>query len=636
MNLGKISKFGSGVFLHKKPPSYILQQIKLPASDDERGLYVAHQDGNVVFDGVGIVKLGPDSLLSFNGYKTSFYESYWSRFTNLNELEIQICGLGSIEISIIAELRHGGTRHLVTKTIALIPDRMATVGIPIERSPHRSGRIFFDIRTGKSKAELHSMAYATPQATIRPVHLGIAICTFNREPFVNKMMQKLMASPLFEAGAMTVTIVNQGASFKDELLISAAVGAVNGVRVIEQKNYGGAGGFTRAAYETVKANVATHVVFLDDDVEIDPGIFQTMSQFLGFAEKPIVVGGAMLDLYRPNVMYEAGALVEESNLIRANLHNIDLNQLGSISQLRTVIPCHFNGWWCCAIPVDALRKHGLPLPIFIRGDDMEYGIRLHEAGIETISLPPVSVWHEPFYAKPPNWLRYYDLRNRLIMASIHDEFVQLDAPTVILRRVIDSLLKHDYMHAALAIEAVKDYMAGPEVLAPAPDVIHQRVDAIAKRYPNPYRSTTGLRHRHAIQPPSSRLMRQISLAAMCLRLWRGKVERNKRPEIVYIDSVSPWTVSSLDKYVLADNDVNFSQSYHYDRDHFRALLKAGIDVWRQYCREAARAAHQWRDALPELSSWERWGALFDASAQKGRPNNSIAPEGSVATTQKIK
>ena len=57
---------------------------------------------------------------------------------------------------------------------------------------------------------------------------------------------------------------------------------------------------------------------------------------------------------------------------------------------------HFNGWWYCAIPAGVFREHGLPLPVFLGGDDMEYGARLFSRGVPTVSLPPVAVWHEPF------------------------------------------------------------------------------------------------------------------------------------------------------------------------------------------------------------------------------------------------
>ena len=46
-----------------------------------------------------------------------------------------------------------------------------------------------------------------------------------------------------------------------------------------------------------------------------------------------------------------------------------------------------------------VEKVGLPLPVFIRGDDVEYGLRLYMRGVDTIVMPGIAVWHEPFYLK---------------------------------------------------------------------------------------------------------------------------------------------------------------------------------------------------------------------------------------------
>jgi len=60
---------------------------------------------------------------------------------------------------------------------------------------------------------------------------------------------------------------------------------------------------------------------------------------------------------------------------------------------------HFNGWWMFGFPKRWVERVGMPLPCFIRGDDIEFGMRLHEAGLPTVPLPGVAVWHEPFYLK---------------------------------------------------------------------------------------------------------------------------------------------------------------------------------------------------------------------------------------------
>ena len=79
----------------------------------------------------------------------------------------------------------------------------------------------------------------------------------------------------------------------------------------------------------------------------------------------------------------------------------------------------FNGWWCFAFPVEAVKQCGLPLPLFIRGDDVEFGFRLSRAGFPTIGWPGVAVWHIPFASKVQPWQSFYDRRNMLFLSEAH-------------------------------------------------------------------------------------------------------------------------------------------------------------------------------------------------------------------------
>ena len=56
----------------------------------------------------------------------------------------------------------------------------------------------------------------------------------------------------------------------------------------------------------------------------------------------------------------------------------------------------------------------MPLPIFIRGDDIEFSRRCNA---KILSLPGICVWHEPFYKKYSEIMEdYYLLRNVLIFS----------------------------------------------------------------------------------------------------------------------------------------------------------------------------------------------------------------------------
>ncbi len=78
----------------------------------------------------------------------------------------------------------------------------------------------------------------------------------------------------------------------------------------------------------------------------------------------------------------------------------------------------------CLIPTAVIREIGLSLPMFIKWDDAEFGLRAGEAGYPTVTLPGVAVWHVPWTEKDDtlDWQAYFHERNRLISALLHSPY----------------------------------------------------------------------------------------------------------------------------------------------------------------------------------------------------------------------
>src|SRR5205085_8693821 len=86
-------------------------------------------------------------------------------------------------------------------------------------------------------------------------------------------------------------------------------GAAGKVAVIEQANFGGAGGFTRSILEALNTPGATHMLLMDDDAELEPESVYRAARLLALARGDLAVGGNMLDLLRPNELFELNAEV---------------------------------------------------------------------------------------------------------------------------------------------------------------------------------------------------------------------------------------------------------------------------------------------------------------------------------------
>ena len=111
-----------------------------------------------------------------------------------------------------------------------------------------------------------------------------------------------------------------------------------------------------------------------------------------------------------------------------------------------------------------IREIGLSLPVFIKWDDSEYGLRAKAAGYPTVSLPGAAVWHVPWTDKNDvvGWQAYFHPRNRFIAALLHSPY-DFGGGLVETRSSCD--LKHNismqYYTLQGRIEAMKDLLQGP-------------------------------------------------------------------------------------------------------------------------------------------------------------------------------
>ena len=98
-------------------------------------------------------------------------------------------------------------------------------------------------------------------------------------------------------------------------------------------------------------------------------------------------------------------------------HDFAQRSLRSTTWLHRRVDVDYNGWWMCLIPTRVIREIGLSLPMFIKWDDAEFGLRAGEAGYPTVTLPGVAVWHVPWTEKDDtlDWQAYFHERNRLVV-----------------------------------------------------------------------------------------------------------------------------------------------------------------------------------------------------------------------------
>src|SRR5690606_35079771 len=131
---------------------------------------------------------------------------------------------------------------------------------------------------------------------------------------------------------------------------------------------------------------------------------------LRFARDPLLcVHGSMLRTDRPSELFEAGSDYRRRAVspLEPLGRGRDLADWYAVRQGDHDPSFDYAAWWFFAFPLALTRDN--PLPMFIRGDDVAWGL-LHE-GRHTVTAPGIAVWHDDFETKlsPTGW--YYETRN---------------------------------------------------------------------------------------------------------------------------------------------------------------------------------------------------------------------------------
>jgi galactofuranosylgalactofuranosylrhamnosyl-N-acetylglucosaminyl-diphospho-decaprenol beta-1,5/1,6-galactofuranosyltransferase len=309
-------------------------------------------------------------------------------------------------------------------------------------------------------------------------------------------------------------------------------------------------------------------------------------------------------------------------------HDFGRRNLRNTPWLHRRADSDYNGWWLCLIPVQVIQQLGLSLPVFIKWDDAEYGVRARNNGVPTVSLPGVAAWQVPWDDKDDarDWQAYYHLRNRLVSALIHSPAPKGGAViSESLERQLQSLLSMQYSTAAIRLLAIEDVLAGPDhmhremgtKLAALRDLQAGFADATQAAdlddFPPPRRkppeavksSTTPTNKFNLLTKAGSGTLRQFR---------RPREGAMKRPQMAlpYQDA-SWWVMAKLDSALVSNAEGTSAAWYRRDPRMFRTLGRRSLVMHRRLRRRWPGLAAQYRAAAADFNSPERWRETFAAS-----------------------
>ena len=324
--------------------------------------------------------------------------------------------------------------------------------IVVDYDPSIGGELFYVKIVAESDCILISGSFQSPIEEVNHVDLAIGICTYKREDYINRNLENLSKSALFNCHERPHVFVCDNAKTIQST-------GYDWVTVIPNRNVGGSGGFTRCMIEIKKSERHfTHFILIDDDVNLDSQVIERTIGLLTILKPEYtedIIGGAMLVLHEPWRQFENGALYKNGFLYFPN-KNIDLRKVQSIIINSRESDINYNAWCYCCMPTSIMEK-GLPLPLFIHMDDIEYCTREKR---RIITMNGICVWH-PFYANQRQTnIVFYDIRNNLIVFSRDNVSDIMNYALKLLDDRFLAIFRYDYNRFLAAYEGFNSFLKG--------------------------------------------------------------------------------------------------------------------------------------------------------------------------------
>ena len=615
-----------------EPQGTLLQRLLIGRSDEQRSLYWQAIRANpcgtsrpkVTCRG-GRLVVACDTTLSLDTYFNSFFESLWRRHTLLGGVVLRLTIEGSGILRVF--------RRAIGRKVLLVEQVVSAghviVNLPSEALTFRQyGTLCVELEADGSELVFVAGGWWSDRAAPTTVGLVAVFCTFNREREITRLIETLAGDREAAATLARLIVVNQGRPglAAHPVMQDADLGLGGKLTIVEQDNFGGAGGFGRGILAALDDKAATHAVLLDDDILIEPDSLLRMAAFFAFCRHDLVVGGHMLDLVQPTLLYEAGAVVSDRHWEFKPQHiGLALDEPASLEILAMPGAVHYNGWWCCGFPLALVQEHGMPLPCFIRGDDVEFGLRLHMAGISTVSMPGIAVWHQPFYLKLGAWQPYYDTRNLLIVASLHLAPTRLGAVRRIGRQVAVNLLTFRYYTAALILAGTEDFLRGPAAMHDHPAKLHASLAAFRTAYPS--RTT---KRETVLEPQLLRGGPRTRLG--CIALLIQLMIRNAvaptgtaAAKSLDVSKLSWLTMRGVEHIAVETWWDDELPTVRRSREHHRVLLRRAVSVLSRLYRRFPAAGAAWRADMPVFASQAFWRSYLNVPGRPAsKPSEPVA------------
>lgn len=590
-----------------------IQKLELPQGGEQEReqLYIRCLQGAYQTEEQSL-KLEEKTLIRFDTYFNACSVEKWLTYTKIQDLfsQVRVKGRGILRIWNEWESPSGGIERklLAEKQFETEAEELFEISLLDKMSTAEvQGMLYTEIETGEGqRCVLSEGGYTTSTVSERTVHLVIAICTYKRETYVTRNLEIIRKklwenprSPLYQN--IHVIVADNGRTLEKHADKSW-------LTICPNKNAGGAAGFARGMAEALKDDSTTHVLLMDDDVEIKPSAIEKTYLLLALLKdeyRERIIGGAMLRSDYTFVQQESGGSYQGGRI--QSIHaGMDLRRTENVLLNERNERADYNAWWYCCIPVSVIKKKGFPLPVFLHCDDVEYGLR---TGTEPIRMNGICVWHDAFEHKRPSVNEYYDVRNTLIVNGLYVRgYGGRQAFRMVCRRMLVNLFRYRYKDIRLIARAVDDYLRGPGWLMQTDaEELHRELMSTGYQYTEIFSGTIPekedvlltdiLAGKHNLNNIDRKKL--LSLNGWLLPARRGNPEPIMAGE-------SPHCYYRKKDVWIYDPDTKLGFYSHKEMKQLFEMPGEWFRLWLKLKKEYATAQRAYQNAIAEMTSMEFW------------------------------
>ena len=554
----------------------------------------------------GACCLEKDHSISFDTYYNAFSAGKWKKYTAVETVSFCVCAEGKLEAALYHAYQKDGSieiKRLYRETISAdAPEKicLTKIRLPDEGVLYP---VFSCMGTG---AKICFWSWETEKEPERSVRMALNLCTFHREQEVRHNLSLIKEKGIHDPDSslyrnLEIYLTDNGRTlqeYREDPL----------VHYCENKNIGGTGGFTRGMTEILKqadAKKITHLVFMDDDATLVISTLEIMQRFLEYL-KPEYTGyticGALMRRELPWIQAEAGAQWHGGTI--SSVHgNYDMRNFENVIKNETEETIDYSGWWLSCMAVETARKSGLPLPLFLHRDDVEYGLR--QKG-KFITMNGISIRHETYDTKLSQATEYYDIRNMAIVESIHDSaFSKKQLKKMIIKWMAGNFFRYRYQYIKMNLQGAEDFLKGAEwLIKQDAQKLHKRISSMC------YQTETGEKL------PDSFYYESL----ICSKQEKGK----KMRLVTACIFPGPWSTGVLVPWQSVYDYAKYSKvkitefsgrclTLEKQRGKLLDFLKAAGRCAKLIDRDFDKARDSYRKLYGELISYDTWSRQWDGS-----------------------